>query len=478
MSERDVSSLQEKAVRIRKLIRWYLLGCVGFVLLAGLFIWLGVLIIQGKDLPRGFILLSIGGIWLLWDMVKSWNHRTALPKNFTKVARGDIPQLFSLVDAVTMDLGVKTIPCLYLCPEAFAAVFIRPSLKNVFSKHSKLDLVLGLGFLTQLTDKQLKTILYHEFGHYCQDSIRETGAVYRIAQFSKMFLADRKEYSGSSLGNQMKAQIALFANYTMVFAGNINTEYRVLSRLMEYEADDIAARHMGGAMVRETIRRASTVKNAYEAIHWGMGLLPANSFIDNEYEALSIISGCEELLAEVKDEYQRRIERLSDDLVDTSPDSYTVKTAALPWAKKISTPVDTKPYPAAAFANWLVKGLPIYRREAQRKSSVTLYIHLAPYKHKFPLLDSRYQILLDEQMVGTGNFKAGYTIKVRTAPGNHLLSVYCPAGVKTVPFDFNAEEDKNYLIEMDYKLERKNGVYEIFATSIVTMTDSSPNQTL
>ena len=180
----------------------------------------------GWDLPRPLIILALGGIWLLWDIAKSWNYKSGLPNSFVKVSSSELPALFRLANSVTSDLNVRRLSYIYLCPEPFAAVFINPSLRSVFTKSPKLELVMGLGFLTQLSDKELKTILYHEFGHYCQESIRETGSVYRIGQFSKMFLADRKEFDNSTLSNQMKAQIALFASYTIVFVNHIQKEYK------------------------------------------------------------------------------------------------------------------------------------------------------------------------------------------------------------------------------------------------------------
>lgn len=466
MSDADSQSLREKTARIRKHVRWYVLGCIGFILLACVCIWMGVLLFMGKDLPRPFILLAMGGIWLLGDMAKSWNYKSALPPSFVEITETEAPRLFGLVNSVTNNLGIKPLSRIYLCPDAFAAVFIRPSLKNVFKRRPKQELALGLGFLTQLSDKQLKTVLYHEFGHYVQESIRETCSVYRIGQFSKMFLADRKEYSGSSLTNQMKAQIALFANYTLVFVGQISDEYKELSELMEYEADDVAARHMGGALVKETLRKASTVKNAYEAIRWGLSLLPHKSFIDNAYESLNIISSREEYLFEVNEGCQRRIDRQSDSIVDNSPDSFLVQGEVKPWAIRFSSSMGGQQLPATDFAQWLSEGLPIYKRDSQLRGSVTIFIHLDPNKHRLPLLDSIYQILLDDRTIGRGNYKAGYELKIRTAPGKHTLSVYAPAGVKPCPFGFNVEADSAYRIDMDYELEKRNRNYHVFATGI------------
>ena len=77
--------------------------------------------------------------------------------------------------------------------------------------------------------------------------------------------------------------------------------------------------------MKETIRKASTVKNAHDAINWGLSLLPDQSFIDNEYESLNIISRQVEFLSEVNEECQRRINRQSDSIVDCSPDSFLIQ---------------------------------------------------------------------------------------------------------------------------------------------------------
>ena len=72
MTEADSQALRDKSARIRNYVRWYVLGSVCIVLFALLFIWLGVMMFLGWDLPRPLIILALGGIWLLWDIAKSW----------------------------------------------------------------------------------------------------------------------------------------------------------------------------------------------------------------------------------------------------------------------------------------------------------------------------------------------------------------------------------------------------------------------
>lgn len=466
MTAADSQALRDKSARIRKYVRWYVLGSACIVLFALLFIWLGVMMFLGWDLPRPLIILALGGIWLLWDIAKSWNYKTSLPESFVKVSSSELPAMFGLVNSVTSELNVRQLSYIYLCPEPFAAVFIKPSVKNVFSKHPKLELVIGLGFLTQLSDKELKTILYHEFGHYCQESIRETGTVYRIGQFSKMFLADRKEFDNSTFGNQMKAQIALFASYTIVFVNHIKREYKGLSELMEYEADDVAARYQGGLLVKSTIRKASALKKAYEVIYWGLGFLPEGSRVEDTYSSLGIIAQSEDLLQELNAGCWKRIARQSDSILDTSPDTRSIQSEIAPFISRVTPLTVGQAYPAAAFAAWISDGLPIFQQEAELRKSVTLFIRLEKNKHKLPLAESIYEILLDGRTIGTGNYKAGYNLKYRTAPGKHTLSFYSPAGIKAIPFDFSAESGSSYLLNIDYALEKKNGIYDIYVTGI------------
>ena len=395
-------------------------------------------------------------------MARAWSYRTDLPPNFVKCSSAELPALFGLVKAVTADLNVRPPSHIYLCPEPFAAVFIRPSFKNLFQSRPELELVLGLGFLTQLSDKELKTILYHEFGHYCQESIRETGSVYRISQFASMFLADRKEFDHSIIANQVKSQIALFTTYTVLFVHQIKKEYRGLSEWMEYEADDVAAHYQGGLMVRLTIRKASTLKKAYELIHWGLNVLPEKGYVDDEYLALGIIARSEGFVRELDEACGRRIRRQPDSISDISQDTEWVKSEMAPFVGRMRISTAGEKYPAKEFAAWLLDGVPVCQRKAELGKSVVLYIRLERNRHKLPLVDSIYEVLLDGRTIGMGNYKTGYHLKFCTSPGKHTLSFYSAAGIKAIPFHFTAASGSSYRLDIDYRLEKKNGIYDIF----------------
>lgn len=121
---------------------------------------------------------------------------------------------------------------------------------------------------------------------------------------------------------------------------------------------------------------------------------------------------------------------------------------------------------ALQFAQWLKGGLSIYAQQRLQESSVRLEIHLAPKRHKFPLVDGSYKILLDEKPIGNGNFIKGYTLKRKTSPGKHTISVWAPTGIISTTFEFEVYQDKRYRIEMDYILHKKDGIYDVFAENI------------
>ena len=100
------------------------------------------------------------------------------------------------------------------------------------------------------------------------------------------------------------------------------------------------------------------------------------------------------------------------------------------------------------------------------ESSVRLHVCLRPKRHKFPLLDGSYKVLLDDKPIGNGNFIKGYIIKIKTSPGRHTISVWAPTGITSNVFEFEVFQEKRYRIEMDYICRKKDGNYIVFAEKI------------
>ncbi len=446
----------------------YIIGCCCFVLVALASLWFGYYVVRYHnvhELPLQLTVISLAGGLLLWEMIKSFRFKTSLPKTFKPITEQEYPALFAIINEVTTSLNLSPIRQVYICPNATAAVFIQPQLRNILFE-PKRDLVIGLGFLTQMDDDEIRAMLYHEFGHYVQEEMKDSISVYTIGQFSRSFVSLKKPKKQGTWETQMKLQQLLFTYFAIWICNRINKAYSKLARQMEYDADDVAVKYVGASTLQRALLHAACIRYNYEVVQWGMQQLQLQNIqVDNPYLALSFVGyysrPTRRLLSE---EVVKRVERLGKleacDRVATN----TIQQAALLLTgnKEQSQQLCL----AIQFAKWLRQGFVIYTQQRLIEASVELEIHLDKKKHKLPYFDGSYKLLLDGKEIGTGNFIKGYTLKRKTSPGKHKLTAYAPSGIISTPFEFEVEQNKSYHIEMDYKLYAKDGIYDVFATNI------------
>ena len=169
----------------------YIIGCCCFVLVALASLWFGYYVIcyhNKHELPVQLTVVSLAGGLLLWEMIKSFRFNTSLPKTFKPITEEEYPALFDIINEVTRTLNLSPIRKVYISPDATAAVFIQPQLRNLIFEPQR-NLVVGLGFLTQMDDDEIRAMLYHEFGHYAQEEMKNSISVYTIGQFSRSFVS-------------------------------------------------------------------------------------------------------------------------------------------------------------------------------------------------------------------------------------------------------------------------------------------------
>ena len=238
-----------------------------------------------------------------------------------------------------------------------------------------------------------------------------------------------------------------------------------LGLVAEY-ADDVAVKYVGASTLQRALLHAACIRYNYDVVQWGMQQLKTQNIqVDNQYLALSFVGiysrPARRLLSE---EVVKRVERLGKLETDNRVASNTVQQSALSLNEDS---VEAQQLcPALQFSQWLRQGFAIYTQQKLLETSVELEIHLDKKKHKLPYFDGSYKILLDDKEIGTGNFIKGYTLRRKTSPGKHKLTAYAPSGIISTPFEFEVEQDNSYHIEMDYKLHAKDGIYDVFASSI------------
>ena len=453
---------------IHKSVMIYIIGCCCFVLVALTSLWFGYYVIRyhnEHELPLQLTIISLAGGLLLWEMFKSFRFKTSLPKTFKPITEQEYPALFDIINEVTTTLNLSPIRRVYISPDATAAVFIQPQLRNIIFE-PKRNLVIGLGFLTQMDDEEIRAMLYHEFGHYVQEEMKNSISVYTIGQFSRSFVSIKELKKQKTWELQLKLQLLMFTYFAIWVCNRINKAYSQLAKQMEYDADDVAVKFVGASTLQRALLHAACIRYNYDVVQWGIQQLQSQNIqVDNQYLALSFVGNysrpTRRLLSE---EVVRRVERLGELESNNVNASNTVLQSALFLIE------DKKEVqqlcPAFQFAQWLRQGFAIYTQQRLLETSVELKIHLDKKKHKLPYFDGSYKILLDDKEIGTGNFIKGYTLKRKTSPGKHKLTAYAPSGIISTPLEFEVEQNKSYHIEMDYKLYAKDGIYDVFGEKI------------
>lgn len=461
---------EELKRQIKRAVWGYVLGCCLFFSVALASIWFGYFFIchyNVYDLPTGLIVIPIAGIVLLWEMIKSFNFKISLPATFKPVTGKDCPELFEIITEITNDLGLSPIRRVYISPDTATAVFIQPKLRNILLRPQK-NLVIGLGFLTQMDDDEIRAMLYHEFGHFVQSEMESSISVYAVGQFSRSFVSIKEPIKTDDTWKmQTKLQVLFFTYFAIWSCNKINALYSKLSRRMEYDADDIAVKYVGSATLQRALLHAACIRYNYDAVQWGVQQLRGQNIgVDDEYLALSFICNYSRPgLRLLSKEIIRRVERLGNLTKISVKSSYCVRNDALSICNREHESFGQS-CSALQFAQWMKGGIPIYTQQRLLETSVRLEINLEHKKHQFPLVDASYKILLDDKPIGNGNFIKGYTLKITTSPGKHTVSVWAPTGIISTIFEFEVSQDKRYRIEMDYILHKKDGIYDVFAEKI------------
>ena len=240
------AKVKELKQDIHKSVMIYIIGCCCFVLVALASLWFGYYVIRyhnDHELPLQLTVISLAGGLLLCEMIKSFRFKTSLPKTFKPITEEEYPALFDIINEVTTTLNLSPIRKVYISPDATAAVFIQPQLRNLIFE-PKRNLVVGLGFLTQMDDDEIRAMLYHEFGHYAQEELKNSISVYTIGQFSRSFVSIKELKKQGTWEMQMKMQLLLFTYFAIWICNRINKAYSKLAKQMEYDADDVAVKHI------------------------------------------------------------------------------------------------------------------------------------------------------------------------------------------------------------------------------------------
>lgn len=447
-------SLEYHEKKIRNAVGWFVAGCFAFIAIEVTMIYVAVLtfIRPELDWPSSFVILGVGGLILLWQMIMSATFRTPLPERYEEIDYSNNDRLVGIVNEITSKLKLPRPYKIYTTNGLDAAVFSRPTMLSIFKK-PKQELVIGSVVLDTLSDDELRAVLYHEFGHYSSNSLDKKIPTYIVAQFSKSFTVIKHAEKPGVWKNMIQSQVALFSYFAFWICGNIDRHYACISLNEEYNADDVVALHISKSILCQTLVKMAVLQYNYRYMLWAIRQLQPMNYKVTSSELLSLCRANTISSSAIPTNVKLRVNRLLCDTKETV--THTVVN-----------PINDHP---SKLVLKLVASHTQYVATMALRRSVQLTLHLDRHKHRLPLMEGKYKILLDGKPIADGNFIKGFDITVKTYPGKHTVSVYSVSGIFPIPYEFECRRGDNLRLDMDFKIHVKNGYYDIFVASAKKM---------
>jgi len=250
----------------------YLLLLCSSILLTAACIFIGASIIVVKP---GLITLFIGvgvismGISILVFLLKFINktHKNDL-STLIEITEAEEPKLVALINNLASHVGTRAPKKIYLSADVNAQVFYDSSFWSMFLPVKK-NLQIGLGLVNTVTQQELKAILAHEFGHFSQKTMRLGSYTYNVNQVIYNLVNEDDRYldwvnrwARSSWLIYIFVMIALYIvkgiKWILIkMYAFVNKQYLALSREMEFQADEIAAKVTGYQPLKSALLRSS-----------------------------------------------------------------------------------------------------------------------------------------------------------------------------------------------------------------------------
>ena len=226
-------------VETRRLRRAYA-GAIGF---AAAYYFLSIPVVIG-------VLIS------MWALARSiFVRRVQDTDPGPRLLEADAPALWALLREVAAQVGTRPVDLVYLTPGTEVAVAERGTMTARLRDHGQRYLILGVGVLDGLTQRQLRAVLAHEYGHF---SHRDTAGGDLAGTVRASLLAAIIRLAGaggaSVLNPAWHFLRLFFALFLRITLG--------ASRLQEVLADRFAAAAYGGPTLAEGL--AHVVRRSVE----------------------------------------------------------------------------------------------------------------------------------------------------------------------------------------------------------------------
>lgn len=199
------------------------------------------------------VLIGIGGAVLFFQIILSFFQKGEMPKGYKEISDSSHPALFCLIKDIQSRLNITKQTRVFLTDKVNASIFVLPDIRNMVINPNRF-LSIGNSLIANLSEHELRAVLFHEFAHFCQEEINGTARANSIGLFARSFLSERIEYnSNNGPGNLtlfLMVFYYLFLDYLCQF---IRRHYEKLVDELEYEADDIAIHNVNPVILCDAL---------------------------------------------------------------------------------------------------------------------------------------------------------------------------------------------------------------------------------
>lgn len=245
-------------------IGWFFTVYTGMVLL-GILIFLVCLgiglaaVVSFFSIPVLFLAIGLAsmGFFVLFFLLKFLFVRRKVDRShLLPIDLTQEPRLKQMLEEVVETIGTQMPKSVYLSNEVNASVFYDSSFLSMFLPIRK-NLQIGMGLVNTLSEEQFRAVIAHEFGHFAQRSMKLGSYVYFVNKAIYNLLYENDTYG--NLANRWANASGYFYFFILVamklvqacqwvlrkLYDVVNMRYLALSRQMEFNADEVAARVVG-----------------------------------------------------------------------------------------------------------------------------------------------------------------------------------------------------------------------------------------
>ncbi len=241
-------------------------GVIAFLVfpkLIGIFLGLGIAIF-------GILIL----VFVLKFLFKS--HKVD-SSQMIELKKADEPKLFQMLEELANEVETSIPDKVFISNDVSASVAVHSSFVNLFTPIKK-DLIIGLGLVNVVTKDELRAILAHEFGHFSQKTLRLGSYIYQVNKIIFNMLFENEGY-GKLIQhlNDIGGIFTFFTNMAvkvvqaiqwvlMKMYDLVNKQYFALSREMEFNADEIAAKITGYLPLKNGLLKLDFANMALQSV--------------------------------------------------------------------------------------------------------------------------------------------------------------------------------------------------------------------